>query len=375
MNDEDSIARNRPRRGTRKEVKKPEKKDEKNKEAIATIDSTQSETPVVKRKHVYDSLEHCRALDSTKQKKGVKAANVVPDDEEDNATEDTTEYIRSLSSGSKSRSISERYHDTSLDGKPTNLKITTWNINGLRNWLAKRSGLNFIANDDADIYCFQEIKCGNNKIPLEIKTIPGYFTYWNGSDDGHSGVVCFTKKAAKSVKNGIGIEEYDQEARTITMEFDKFILVNAYVPNSGRGLVRYDFRMKWDEDFSNYLKGLESQKPLIVCGDLNVSHHEIDIANPKSNLKTAGFTIGERDNFSRLLDNVNLIDVFRYLNPTKAEAYTFWTYMRNAREKNIGWRLDYFLLSKRWTKKICDCIIGSDTYGSDHCPVSLYLAL
>lgn len=360
MADDESVAKNRGRRT---------KKEETNKDTVRAVDSVQSHSPAtpgagvnLKRKHVYDSLEHCRAVKTKESKK---------DEVEDES--DTMDFVESLRS--KSVSKSGKFHDTSLDGKPYNLKITTWNINGLRSWLSKRSGLNFIAQDDADIYCFQEIKCANSKLPTEIKSVPGYFCYWNGSDDGHSGVVCITKKQPKSVSNGIGIELYDKESRVITMEFDKYYVVNVYVPNSGRGLVRLDFRMKWDNDFSSYLKNLESQKPVIVCGDLNVSHHEIDLANPKTNLKTAGFTIGERNNFSKLLDNVELLDVFRYLNPDKKECYTFWSYMRNAREKNVGWRLDYFLISKRWTKKICDCIIRGDVFGSDHCPLSIYLSI
>lgn len=370
MADDDSIAKNRGRRA-KKEPAAKNVNSPKNDESAPT-QTPPAQAVALKRKHVYDSLEHCRAVRS---KSTIKDNNVVAAKEAQTTANgtDTLDYIESIRSQSTSRS--GRFHDTSLDGKSSNLKITSWNINGLRSWLAKRSGLTFIAQDDADIYCFQETKCGNSKVPSEIKDIPGYFCFWNGSDDGHSGVVCFSKKKPKNVTNGIGIEVYDKEARVITLEFDRYFVINAYVPNSGRGLVRLDFRMKWDADFQNYIKELDSQKPVILCGDLNVSHHEIDIANPRTNLTTAGFTIGERNNFSKLLDNVDLIDVFRYLNPDKPDCYTFWTYMRNAREKNIGWRLDYFLISKRWTKKICDCIIRNDVYGSDHCPLSLYLAI
>lgn len=365
MADEDSIAKNRGKRA---------KTSLASKESLKPQESAQSISPNVhlKRKHVYDSLEHCRAVRSKSTSKNAQPENeVTTTNQEDEAG--TLDFIESLRSKSSSRS--GRFHDTSLDGKPYNLKITTWNINGLRSWLSKRSGLAFIAQDDADIYAFQETKCANSKIPSDIKEIPGYSCYWNGADDGHSGVVCFTKKKPVKVTNGIGIEIYDKEARVITLEYENYFVVNVYVPNSGRGLVRLDFRMKWDSDFQNYLKNLDSQKPVIICGDLNVSHHEIDLANPKTNLKTAGFTIGERNNFTKLLENLDLLDVFRFLNPDKADCYTFWTYMRNAREKNVGWRLDYFLVSKRWTKKVCDCIIRSDVYGSDHCPVSLYLSI
>lgn len=361
MADDDSNRKTRPKRGTKRDANDAGQQDE-------------NQPADLKRKHVYDSLEHCRATrsKSTSKSSAIKPISTESTEADDNGTE-TLEFIESLRS--KSSSKSGRFHDTSLDGKSYNLKITTWNINGLRSWLAKRSGLAFIAQDDADIYCFQEIKCGNSKVPAEIKNISGYYCYWHGSDDGHSGVVCFSKKEPKNVTYGIGKEEYDKEARVITMEFDKYFVINAYVPNSGRGLVRLDVRMRWDTDFRSYLKELDSKKPIIVTGDLNVSHQEIDLANPKTNTKTAGFTMGERQNMTRLLEQVDLIDVFRFLNPDKTGCYTFWTYMKNAREKNIGWRLDYFLVSKRWTKRICDCIIQNEVYGSDHCPLSLYIAI
>lgn len=377
MADEDSVAKNRGRR-TKKEKK--EEKPSKDDEALKPVDSTQSHAPGLrmKRKKIYDSLEHCRAVRSksiskdTKQD-GHKEGTSTLENANGSDENPTIDFIESLRTKSTSRS--GRFHDRSVDGKPYNIKITTWNINGLRSWLSKRSGLAFIAEDDADIYCFQETKCGNSKVPAEIKSVAGYNCFWNGADNGHSGVCCFSKKTPVNVSMGIGMEIYDKESRVITMEFDSFYVVNAYVPNSGRGLVRLDFRMKWDADFLNYLRNLDSKKPVIVCGDLNVSHHEIDLANPKTNLKTAGFTIGERNNFSKLLDEVSLIDTFRFLNPDRKECYTYWSYMKNAREKNVGWRLDYFLLSKRWLKKICDCIIRNDVYGSDHCPVSIYMAI
>lgn len=383
MADEESVARNRGRRTKKEPAKEPkdQKESKEPKDTLRTVDSGQSQSPAVrlKRKHVYDSLEHCRAVRSKSAGKNTKAAaNEEPETsstlEGQNGSDDNTlDFIESLKS--KSSSKSGRYHDTSVDGKACNLKITTWNINGLRSWLGKRSGLAFIAQDDADIYCFQETKCSDSKVPNEIKNIPGYSCYWNGTETGHSGVVCFAKKKPVEITYGIGKEIYDKEARVITMEFDKFYVINVYVPNSGRELVRLDFRMKWDADFLIYLKDLDSKKPIIVCGDLNVSHHEIDLANPKTNLKTAGFTIGERNNFSKLLNEVTLVDVFRFLNPEKRDCYTYWTYMRNAREKNVGWRLDYFLISQRWFKKVCDCIIRNDVFGSDHCPVSLYLSI
>lgn len=371
--DKDSIAKSKGKRS---------KKDVKSRETLASdkTDSAESVSSALrlKRKHVYDSLEQARAVRSrshsnSKELDKPKSAKSVTKSSDSSAGAETApEPVKSKSS---SKSDSNKYHDTSLDGKPYNLKITTWNINGLRSWLSKRNGMTFMTQDKADVYCFQETKCANSKVPSEIKEFPGYNCYWNGNDNGMAGVACFAKTKPKNVVMGIGNNDYDKESRVITMEFDKYYVINAYVPNSGRELVRLDFRMKWDADFQEYIKKLDSQKPVIVCGDLNVSHQEIDLANPKTNLKTAGFTIGERNNFTKLLTNVDLLDVFRYLNPDKKDSYTFWTYMRQAREKNIGWRLDYFLVSKKWVKKICDCVIRSDVYGSDHCPVSLYMSI
>lgn len=390
MADEDSIARNKPKRGQQQQPQpepQPQQQQPQQQSTKPKEEEKEKDEPK-RRRNVYDSLEHCRAVrsrtmsrDNDNSKNKTKSDLATPgttttdeQGEEDNGG--TMDYIESLRSKTSSRSRSRSlFHDTSLDGKQSNLKITTWNINGLRSWLSKRSGLTFLAQDDADIYCFQEIKCPNSKIPNEIKNVAGYNCFWHGSDDAQSGVVCFTKKQPKSVKYGIGHEEFDTESRVITMEFDKYYVVNVYVPNSGRGLARLDVRMKWDIEFRNFLKELDSKKCLILCGDLNVSHTEIDLANPKGNIRTAGFTMGERQNMTRLLEQVDLIDIYRFLYPDKTGVYTFWTYMKNAREKNIGWRLDYVLISKRWAKKICDCLIQGEVFGSDHCPVSVFLAI
>ena len=351
--------------------------------SLRTVDSPSESTALqMKRKHVYDSLEHCRAVRSqsisdklTKSElstsKSPALAGGARDVNESSAS--TIDYIESLRSRSGSRS--GRYHDTSMDGKPTNFKITTWNINGLKSWLNKRSGLTFIAQDDADVYCFQETKCDNTNVPTEIRNVPGYHCYWNGCTDKHSGVVCFSKKEPLNVTYGIGSSIFDKEGRAITLEFKDHYIVNVFVPNSGRKNLRLDYRLKWDTSFYEFLKRLETKKVVIVCGDMNVSHQAVDLANPKANAKTAGHTIEERENFTRLLDDLSLVDVFRYLNPVRKECYTYWTFMRNARERNIGWRLDYFLISRRWLDKTCDCIIRKDVFGSDHCPLSLFLAL
>lgn len=346
------------------------------------LESIQSQSAALhmKRKHVYDSLEHCRAVRSqstSKDNQSTSASSPITNKSLQVATKetpkDTVEYIEALKSNSTSRS--GRYHDTSIEGKPTNLKITTWNINGLRSWLKKRSGLTFIAQDDADIYCFQETKCDSSSLPDEIKNVPGYKCYWNGSNDKHSGVACFAKKEPLNVSYGIGSSIYDREGRVITLEYADCFVINVYVPNSGRKLVRLDYRKKWDVAFYDYVKRLDSQKAVVLCGDMNVCDQEIDLANPKANSRTAGFTAEERENFRRFLEDLSLVDVFRYLNPVKKGCYTYWTFMRNARERNIGWRLDYFIISRRWLDKTCDCIIRNDVYGSDHCPVSIYLAV
>jgi len=344
-------------------------------DSTSSIPASESTALSLKRRHVYDSLEHCRANQS-KQISTSKSTspNGSQNDPSAELSANTLNFIESLQSKSTSRS-SSRYHDTSMEGKPANLKITSWNINGLRSWLSKRAGLTFIAQDDADIYCFQETKCDSANIPNEIKEVPGYKCFWNNSTDRHSGVVCFAKREPINVTYGIGSSIFDKEGRVITLEYNDYFLVNAFVPNSGPKLVKLEHRLKWDTSFYTYLKKLETKKAIIVCGDLNVSHREIDLANPKANSKTAGYTQAERDNFTKLLEDLSLVDVFRYLNPVKRDCYTYWTFMRNARQRNIGWRLDYFLMSRRWLEKVCDCIIRSDVHGSDHCPISMFISV
>ncbi|XP_076304779.1 DNA repair nuclease APEX1-like [Tachypleus tridentatus] len=261
---------------------------------------------------------------------------------------------------------------TSAD-KNSFYKISSWNVNGVRAWLDKK-GLDFIKQENPDIFCIQETKCSDDKFPENVKNIKGYKTFpLSGDKDGYSGVCVFSKKQPVSVKYGIGIDKHDKEGRVITAEYDEFFLVAAYVPNAGKKLVRLDYRQDWDKDFCKYLKTLDAVKPVILCGDLNVAHQEIDLANPKTNKKNAGFTQEERDGFSSLL-NEGFIDSFRTLYPDAKGAYTFWTYMMNARAKNVGWRLDYFVLSSRLRSKLCDSIINKDVLGSDHCPITLTIA-
>uniref|UniRef100_A0A224YT87 DNA repair nuclease/redox regulator APEX1 n=1 Tax=Rhipicephalus zambeziensis TaxID=60191 RepID=A0A224YT87_9ACAR len=258
------------------------------------------------------------------------------------------------------------------DKKPWNLKLCSWNVNGVRAWLGKE-GLEYLKKEQPDVFAIQETKCSDSKLPPEIKNVDGYHSYFlAGDQEGYSGVGLLTKIKPLDVKYGIGVEKHDKEGRVITAEFDKFYLVAVYVPNAGKKLVRLDYRMDWDKDFRAYLKELETKKPVVLCGDMNVAHQEIDLANPKTNKKNAGFTQEERDGFTTLLDS-GFVDSFRHLYPDKKGAYTFWTYMMNARAKNVGWRLDYFILSNALESNISDSLIHSEVMGSDHCPVVLLL--
>jgi AP endonuclease-1 len=264
----------------------------------------------------------------------------------------------------------------SASGKEANYSIVSWNCGGIRAWV-KKDGIKYVEREDADIVCLQEVKCGASKLPEEIKNKSIYkHQYWSEEGNGkkgYAGVGILSKHKAIKVTHGIGNKEYDAEGRVITLEFDDFYLVNAYVPNSGRGLVRLEYRMKWDKHFSKYLVDLDKEKPVILTGDLNVAHQEIDLANPKTNTKTAGFTKQERDNFTDFLSQ-GFVDTFRYLYPDLKGKYTFWSYFANARAKNVGWRLDYFVCSKRLLDKVCDNQIRSDVKGSDHCPLVLNIA-
>lgn len=262
---------------------------------------------------------------------------------------------------------------TIASGSKWNLKFASWNVNGIRAWVQK-NGHSFIKSEDPDIFCVQETKCDSASIPGDIKNFPGYKTYWLAGDkDGYSGTALFTKQEPIKVSFGIQKEKHDKEGRVITAEYEKFYLVTAYVPNSGRGLPRLAYRtQEWDVDFREFLKQLDAVKPVILCGDLNVAHLDIDLANPKTNGKSAGFTKEERHEFGELL-KCGFIDTFRHLYPSVTGAYSFWTYMSNARAKNVGWRLDYFIVSDRLKEAVCDSLIRSDVQGSDHCPVVLLI--
>ena len=247
------------------------------------------------------------------------------------------------------------------------MKLISWNVNGLRA-VYKKGFMEFFKEVNADIFCIQETKVQEGQIELELKGYNQYFNYANRK--GYSGTAIFTKNTPEEVTNGIGIKEHDQEGRIITLKFKKFYLVNCYTPNSGRELARLDYRMTWEEAFKQYLENLDKDKPVILCGDLNVAHKEIDLKNPKTNRRNAGFTDEERGKMTELLE-AGFTDTFRYLYPDKENAYSWWSYMAKAREKNIGWRIDYFIVSKSIENKIEDSIIYSEVMGSDHCPVGL----
>ncbi len=247
------------------------------------------------------------------------------------------------------------------------MKLVTWNVNGLRACMNKGFA-DVMAAADADIFCLQETKMQREQANFEF---PGYYEYWNSAvKKGYSGTAVFSKQEPLNVTYGLGLEEHDQEGRVITAEYPEFYLINVYTPNSQRGLVRLDYRMKWEDVFQDYAAELAKKKTVIVCGDLNVAHQNIDLKNPDSNHKNAGFSDEERAKFGQFLEH-GFIDSFRYLYPDKEGAYTWWSYMFKARERNAGWRIDYFLVSESGKDKIGDVIIRNDIYGSDHCPVEL----
>ena len=247
------------------------------------------------------------------------------------------------------------------------MKLISWNVNGIRACVQK-GFLDFFREADADIFCIQETKMQEGQLELEL---PGYHQYWNYAvKKGYSGTAVFTKVEPLSVAYGLGIEEHDQEGRVITLEFEDFYLVTVYTPNSQDGLKRLDYRMEWETAFFTYLKGLEAAKPVVFCGDLNVAHKEIDLKNPKTNRKNAGFTDEERARFTGLLEG-GFIDTFRYFYPDMEGIYSWWSYRFSARAKNAGWRIDYFCVSQALEGRIQDAKILTDVLGSDHCPVEL----
>ena len=251
------------------------------------------------------------------------------------------------------------------------MKLISWNVNGLRACVQK-GFLDIFKELDADMFCIQESKLQEGQISLELE---GYHQYWNYAiKKGYSGTAIFTRREPMSVAYGIGIEEHDQEGRVITLEFAAFYLVTVYTPNSQSELARLDYRMRWEDAFLSYLKGLEEKKPIVFCGDLNVAHKEIDLKNPKTNRKNAGFTDEERGKFSTLLGQ-GFIDTYRYFYPDQEGIYSWWSYRFQARKKNAGWRIDYFCVSESLKEKLVDAKIHTEIMGSDHCPVELDIDL
>lgn len=247
------------------------------------------------------------------------------------------------------------------------MKFISWNVNGLRACVGKNF-MEFFSSIDADIFSIQETKLQEGQIVLDL---PGYYQYWNYAEKkGYSGVAVFTKAKPLSVKYGLGIEEHDKEGRVITLEFENFYYVTCYTPNSQNELARLDYRMKWEDDFRSYLSELDKNKPVILCGDLNVAHNEIDLKNPKTNRKNAGFTDEERGKFTELLKS-GFVDSFRYFYPDTEGVYSWWSYRFKAREKNAGWRIDYYVVSERLKDRLEDARIHTEIFGSDHCPVEL----
>ncbi|CAG9769873.1 unnamed protein product [Ceutorhynchus assimilis] len=259
------------------------------------------------------------------------------------------------------------------EGKVHNLKITSWNVDGIRSWLTK-DGSSIMNYSKPDIFCLQETRCSDKKLPEELTKIDDYHVYWCPSQkEGYAGVGVYSKIVPLDVIHGIGNDEHDNEGRCITCEYDGFYLVNVYVPNAGRGLKTLPKRLEWNELFKAFIKNLDEKKPVIVCGDMNVAHNEIDLSNPKSNKKNAGFTQEERDGMTDFLKDGGFVDTFRELYPEEKDVYTFWSYMAKARAKNVGWRLDYFIVSERIGDKVCDNVVNKDVYGSDHCPITLFI--
>ena len=249
------------------------------------------------------------------------------------------------------------------------MKLISWNVNGLRACVGKNF-TEYFKEADADIFCLQETKMQEGQLALDT---PGYHQYWNYAEKkGYSGTAIFTKKEPQAVTYGIGVEEHDHEGRVITLEFADFYFITVYVPNSQDGLKRLEYRMRWEDDFLAYIKKLDRKKPVIYCGDLNVAHQEIDLKNPKTNHMNAGFTDEERAKFGAVL-NAGFIDTFRYFYPEQADIYSWWSYRMQARSRNAGWRIDYFVASERLKDRLVDAKIHTEVLGSDHCPVELEL--
>ncbi|WP_163136051.1 exodeoxyribonuclease III [Bacillus subtilis] len=250
------------------------------------------------------------------------------------------------------------------------MKLISWNVNGLRAVMRKMDFLSYLKEEDADIICLQETKIQDGQVDLQPE---GYHVYWNYAvKKGYSGTAVFSKQEPLQVIYGIGVEEHDQEGRVITLEFENMFVMTVYTPNSRRGLERIDYRMQWEEALLSYILELDQKKPVILCGDLNVAHQEIDLKNPKANRNNAGFSDQEREAFTRFLE-AGFVDSFRHVYPDLEGAYSWWSYRAGARDRNIGWRIDYFVVSESLKEQIEDASISADVMGSDHCPVELII--
>ncbi|XP_051171367.1 exodeoxyribonuclease isoform X2 [Leptopilina boulardi] len=259
------------------------------------------------------------------------------------------------------------------DKEAYNIKICSWNVSGIRA-VIKKNGFQYIKEEDADIVLLQEVKCNNASLPNEVK-LPGYERYFlESKKPGYCGMAFFSKIKPIKILYGLQNSTFDIEGRIITAEFDNFYVINVYVPNSGTKLMNLQKRLDWNKAFNEHVIKLDNKKPVIICGDMNVAHQEIDLTNPKTNTKNAGFSPEEREGMTELL-KLGFVDTFRAMYPEKTGAYSFWSYFRNARDKNIGWRLDYFIVSERIKNKICDNVMRDKVYGSDHCPIVLYAHL
>lgn len=290
------------------------------------------------------------------------------DDEENGDANDESESARK----DLPKYVAEDFKKPS-NGKDYNLKMVTFNVNGIRACIG-HGLVEYLKAENADIFCLQETKCEKQKIPTTVE-LPNYHCYWlSGDKQGYSGVGLMSKIKPIKVTYELDAKKHSNEGRVIIAEYEQFILVNSYIPNSARGLVRLPYRMEWEVEFRKKLAELEKIKPIIWCGDLNVAHNEIDLKNPKTNTKSAGFTKEERECFTNLLTD-GYFDSFRHLYPDLEEAYTWWSYMRNARQKNVGWRIDYFVMSNKLKSKLVDNNIRSKVTGSDHCPVALFLQI
>ncbi|MBD3255717.1 MAG: exodeoxyribonuclease III [Candidatus Lokiarchaeota archaeon] len=253
------------------------------------------------------------------------------------------------------------------------MKLISWNVNGI-NSTVKKGLIDFMKKEDAEVYSFQETKASPDNADAKLKNLEGYYDYWDsGEEKGYSGIASYVKTEPLSVKKGIGVDKFDKEGRVLTLEYDKYFLLNIYFPNAGRGLKRLDYKLDFNNEFLVYAEELRETKPLVLCGDFNVAHEEKDLANPKSNEKNAGFTPDERSWFSKFL-NQGYIDTYREFEQ-EGGHYTYWTYRYNAREKNIGWRIDYFIVSEELKDKLEKSYMMSDVMGSDHCPIGLKIDL